>query len=101
MKDRLDWIYCQIFYSQSFHNLSTTHALTDVTTTISESLNQRKGAIIVSLDTEKAFDTACIEGEIYKMLKTQKFEIHLCKLVHNYLDNRAFSLSTKVTKNQL
>ena len=51
----------------SFH--STNHALALVSDFVTDNLNKRNATIAVSLDLEKAFDTAWHEGIIYKMYK--------------------------------
>lgn len=69
---------------------STVHGLTTLSDFISTNLNNRSASIILSLDFEKAFDTAWQEGIIYKMLKTFVFNKNVCRFIFHYLSCRTF-----------
>ncbi|CAD7001644.1 unnamed protein product [Ceratitis capitata] len=69
---------------------STSHALTILSDFVCTNLNRRQTTILVSLDLEKAFDTAWIEGIIYKMYRIFKFNKNLCRMLYCYLKDRSF-----------
>lgn len=71
---------------------STNHALAIFTSNITAGLNKRIGTLAVSLDTEKAFDTAWRKGIIFKMKSTYKFPDHICSIVQSYLTGRTFKV---------
>lgn len=77
--------------------LSTNHALMAITNFITKNLNDRCPTIAVSLDFEKAFDTAWQEGIILKMIQ-QNFELKLVKIIKDYLHNRNFVVDLCQTK---
>lgn len=77
------------------HQHSTTHALAIFMADVSKQLNKRYGTIAVSLDLEKAFDTAWQSGIIYKMKEIYDFPDHYCKIIVNYLDNRTFKVKVE------
>lgn len=72
---------------------STNHALTLMADFVATNLNRRCATIVVALDFEKAFDTAWIEGIIFKMYKKFKFNINLCRIIYDYLTKRTFFVS--------
>lgn len=69
---------------------STTHALTILSDYVSTNLNRRIATIAVSLDFEKAFDTAWIEGIVFKMYKIFNFSKNTCRIIYDYLTKRSF-----------
>lgn len=78
-------------YQFGFRNYhSTNHALMLLSDYVATNLNKQCATIAVSLDFEKAFDTAWIEGIIYKMFKIFGFEKNLCRILLNYLTDRSF-----------
>lgn len=74
--------------------LSTNHALMSLTDHITKGLNKRSPTIAVSLDFEKAFDTAWQSGIIYKMLSQQNFDPRLVRIIVDYLDDRTFKVQS-------
>lgn len=69
---------------------STVHGLSIMSDFISTNLNNRSSSIVLSLDCEKAFDTAWQEGIIYKMFKIFNFNKNVCRYIYHYLDGRSF-----------
>ncbi|XP_017481195.1 PREDICTED: RNA-directed DNA polymerase from mobile element jockey-like [Rhagoletis zephyria] len=72
---------------------STNHALTLLSDFVCSNLNRRQATILVSLDLEKAFDTAWVEGIIFKMYRIFNFDKNVCKMLHSYLKDRTFYVS--------
>lgn len=77
---------------------SVNHALTIFNSDVANNLNNKSGTIAVGIDTEKAFDTTWQNGIIYKMKEKFKFPDHLCKIVHNYLQDRTFYVEVNKSK---
>lgn len=71
---------------------STTHALTKLLDDITRSLNDKTPTIGCSLDCAKAFDTAWIDGLIYKLKYLFGFHPHIVKIILNFLSNRTFQV---------
>ena len=69
---------------------STNHALSLVNDFVSSNLNNRHATIALSIDLEKAFDTAWHEGIIYKMYKLFNFDLNICRILNDYLKGRSF-----------
>lgn len=78
-------------------NVSTGHALACLSQAVANNLNRGIPTIAISLDIEKAFDSAWFEGIIYKMLHTFNFNINVCRLVYNFLINRTAQVKVKET----
>ena len=68
---------------------STTHAAVILKTDILNKLNQKIPTVACLLDIEKAFDSAWIDGIIFKMTKLG-FAPCLVRTIHNFLKNRYF-----------
>lgn len=70
---------------------STTHALINIITDLTNSLNDKNCSSMVLLDVEKAFDTVWQDGLIYKLIKSN-ISSYLVKVIHSYLDKRRMSV---------
>lgn len=70
---------------------STVHALTKFNNQVLEGLNKGKITTTVLLDIQAAFDTVWQEALVHKMMKFN-VNYQLCKLVHNFLQNRHFAV---------
>lgn len=71
---------------------STVHGLSIMSDFISSHLNNRCASIVLSLDFEKAFDTAWQEGIIYKMFRIFNFNANVCRFIYSYLAGRSFKV---------
>jgi hypothetical protein len=71
---------------------STTHALLRNVENITHGFNYNKATVILFLDIERAFDKVWTTGLIAKLIKA-KIPPHLIHIIHNYLQNRAFSVT--------
>lgn len=69
---------------------ATTHPLVVFQNDIVTGLQKRAATIAVSLDVAKAFDTAWIEGLIYKLANIYQLDRHLCGVIYQFMASRAF-----------
>ncbi|GFX28886.1 RNA-directed DNA polymerase from mobile element jockey [Trichonephila clavipes] len=70
---------------------STQHQLLRVTNLIVKGYTNKTYLVGMFLDVKKAFDRMWHDGLIYKMILF-KFPTYLIKIIHSYLDNRAFNV---------
>lgn len=80
---------------------STNHALTILVDFVSENLNKRQGSLAVGLDSEKAFDTAWIEGIVFKMKIKYGLSNEICRIIYSYLTERTFFVCNQNEKSNV
>ncbi|KAI8122725.1 RNA-directed DNA polymerase from mobile element jockey [Lucilia cuprina] len=68
---------------------STQHALLKLHTDVTKNLREKRSTVAISLDIEKAFDSACHKGILYK-LADLGVDPFLVKLLANYFMDREF-----------
>lgn len=74
------------------HKTSTIHAVSRFTSHISKELAEKKVMAACLIDLEKAFDTAWIEGLVFRLLKKGIPE-HILKMIWNTIDDRRMFVS--------
>lgn len=77
------------FGFQQFH--STQHALLKFHSDITNKLREKTSTDAISLDIQKAFDSACQKGIIYKLIQLN-VDPYLIKLMHNFFLDRIFNV---------
>lgn len=71
---------------------STVHPLAILQKDVITNFLAKCPTIAVAIDIQKAFDTTWIEGLIYKMAYNFNIDFNLCRIIHNYMINRTFSV---------
>lgn len=75
---------------------STQHALLKFHSDVVNNLREKKSTVAISLDIEKAFDSACHKGILYKLTELG-VDPFLLKLFSSYFSNRKFCVEINKT----